>query len=59
MRDYSFQITEKQYNYLLPVLGNCGTKQLLASFDRKVEKFYFIGSSDGYKDLLNRCKYLD
>ena len=59
MRDYSFQLTKNQYNYLLPVLGNCGTKQLFYRIDRKIEKYYFIGSYDGYKDLLNRCKYIN
>lgn len=59
MEDYSFQITKKQYDYLLPVLGNCGSKQLFYRVDRKIEKYYFIGSNDGYKDLLNRCKYLN
>ncbi len=59
MRDHSFQITKKQYDYLLPVLGNCGSKQLFFRIDKKVEKYYFIGSYDGYKDLLNRCKYIN
>lgn len=59
MKDYSYQIIKKQYDYLLPVLGNCGSKQLFSRVDRKVEKYYFIGSHDSYKDLLNRCKYLN
>lgn len=59
MRDYSFQITKKQYDYLLPVLGNCGSKQLFSRVDKKIEKHYFIGSRDSYKDLLNRCKYIN
>ena len=58
MRDYPLQITSEQYNYLLPVFGNCGSKKLLNKIDRKVEKYYFIGSQDEHKDLLNRCKYL-
>lgn len=59
MRDYSFQITKKQYDYLLPVLGNCGSKQLLSRVDRKVEKYYYIGSYNDYKEVLNRCKYIN
>jgi hypothetical protein len=59
MRDYSFQITKEQYNYLLPVFGHCGSKQLFYRVDKKVEKYYFIGNSDDYKDLLNRCKYIN
>jgi hypothetical protein len=59
MRDYSFQLTKNQYNYLLPVLGNCFSKQLFSRIDRKIEKYYFIGNHDNYKDLLNRCKYIN
>jgi hypothetical protein len=59
MRDYSFQLTKKQYDYLLPVLGNCGSKQLLSRVDRKVEKYYYIGSCNDYKEVLNRCKYIN
>lgn len=59
MKDYSYQLTKKQYDYLLPVFGNCGSKQLFSRIDRKIEKYYFIGNCDSYKDLLNRCKYLD
>lgn len=59
MRDYSFQITQKQYNYLLPVFGNVGSKQMLCRIDRKVEKYYFIGNNEEFIDLLNRCKYLN
>ena len=54
-RDYSFQITKKQYDYLLPVLR----KQLLHRIDRKHDKYFFIGSDDEYLDLLNRCKYIN
>lgn len=58
IRDYSFQITLEQYNYLLPIFGNIGTKQLVARVDRKINKYYFIGTNDEYLDLLNRCKYI-
>jgi len=59
MRDYSFQITKKQYDYLLPIMGNCGSKQLFSKVVAKIEKYYFIGSNDDYKYLLNRCKYIN
>ena len=57
-RDYSFQITKKQYNYLLPVFGNVGSKKLSSVIDRKIDKYYFIGNYNEYLDLLNRCKYI-
>jgi hypothetical protein len=59
MRDYSFHLTKKQYDYLLPVLGNCGSKQLFSRVDRKIEKYYYIGSYNDYEEVLNRCKYLN
>ena len=58
MRAESFQLTKKQYDYLLPIYGNIGTKQLLSRIDRKVEKYFFIGTHSEYLELLNRCKYL-
>lgn len=57
-RDYSFPITLVQYNYLLPIYGNVGTKQLLYRIDRKYDKYFFIGNDEEYLDLLNRCKYI-
>lgn len=59
MIEYSFQITKKQYNYLLPIFGNIGTKKMLAIIDRKIDKYFFIGNQESYLDLLGRCKYLD
>lgn len=59
MKDYSFQITKKQHDYLLPIFGNCGLKKLLSVVDRKIEKFYFIGNHEEHRDFLNRCKYLE
>lgn len=50
MRDYSYNLTEKQYNYLLPVLR----PKLL----EKSGKHFFIGTHSDYIDCLNRCKYL-
>ena len=58
IKDYSFQITKEQFNYLLPIYGHQGTNQLLQKVDRKIDKFYFIGTHEQYLDLLNRCKYL-
>jgi hypothetical protein len=58
MRDYSFQITKNQFNYLLPIYGHEGTNQLFQRIDRKIEKFYFIGTYNQFLELLNRCKYL-
>jgi hypothetical protein len=58
MREYSFEITKEQYNYLLPVFGNVGSKKLLSKIDRGIEKYFFIGTEEGYLDLLNRCKYI-
>ena len=59
MREYSFEITIKQYNYLLPVFGCNGTNKLMSRVDRKINKYYFIGTNEDYIDLLNRCKYLN
>lgn len=58
MRDSSFKITKKQYDYLLPVFGNVGSRKLLLKTDRNIDKYYFIGTYDDYLDLLNRCKYI-
>ena len=54
MRDYSFQINKKQFDYLLPIYGYEGTNQLF----QKIDKFYFIGTHEEFLQLLNRCKYL-
>jgi hypothetical protein len=53
-----FQITKEEYNYLLPIFGNFGSKKLLSKIDRKVEKYYFIGNVEEHKDMLNRCAYM-
>ena len=58
MRDSSFQITKKQYDYLLPIFGNIGTRKLLLRSVRGVDSYYFIGTQEDYIELLNRCKYL-
>lgn len=59
MRDKSFQITKQQYDYLLPIFGNIGTKQLLHRVDRKVDKYFFIGTDEQHTDILNRCTYIN
>jgi hypothetical protein len=58
MVSQSFQLTKKQYNYLLPVFGNIGTKQLLSRIDRKIEKYFFIGTYEQFLDAINRCKFI-
>lgn len=58
MRTQSFQISKQQYDYLLPIYGIIGSNQLHYRTDRKIDKFYFIGTRSEYLDLLNRCKYL-
>jgi hypothetical protein len=58
MRKHSFQIIKKQYDYLLPIYGNIGSQQLLHRVDRKIDKYYFIGTNEEYKELLCRCEYM-
>lgn len=54
-----FQINKDKYNYLLPIYGNIGFgKFLVKSNILGHEIYYFIGTNEEYKDLLNRCKYL-
>lgn len=50
MRDYSFEITKRRYDYMFPVFGH---KRLLS----RGNKYYFIGNNEDYLDFLNRCKY--
>ena len=54
-RDESYKITKEQYNYLLPT--ELKPKLLCRNAGGK-EYHYFIGTFEGYKDVLNRCKYL-
>ena len=60
-RANSYPITKKQYDYLLPIYGNSGTipGKLHHRVDRKVDKYYFIGTDTEYVDMLNRCKYIN
>jgi len=58
MREYSFEITKVQHDYLLPIFGNCGTKKLLCRTDKKIDKYYFIGTKEDHIDLLTRCRYI-
>lgn len=55
-REYSYKITKKQYDYLLPIWGNgCKNVRLLNHHNG----YYFIGTYSDYCDALNRCKYLE
>jgi hypothetical protein len=54
-RDYSFTITKKQYDYLLPVFGIASSNNRLLA---RCGGYYFIGTHDEYRDMLNRCKYI-
>jgi hypothetical protein len=58
MREYSFEITKKMYDYLLPVFGITAKNKLICRTDRKVEKYYFIGTKEDHIDLLTRCRYI-
>jgi len=55
---YSHQISKKQFDYLLPVYNTTTKRRLFQRIDRGVDKFYFLGTNDEYKDMLNRCAYL-
>jgi hypothetical protein len=48
---YSWGITKKQYNYLLPAIK----KNLLT----REGQFFFIGTEEEYDDMRCRLKYLD
>lgn len=52
-----FTITEKQYNYLLPVPSMKSKMQRIIG--KVKDSYVFVGTYEDYKDLLNRCKYLD
>ncbi len=58
--DYSYTLTKKQHDYLLPVFGIAaqGATKLLTRIERKIDKYFFIGTHEDYLDALNRCKYL-
>jgi len=57
--EYSHPITEKQYNYLLPVYGIGALNRCkYGSLYQRRDKYYFIGTNDDYKDMLQRCLYL-
>lgn len=59
MGAYSYQITKKQYDYMLPIYGIPALNKLHSRIDRKIEKFYFIGTENEYLEMLNRCKYIN
>lgn len=56
IREHSYTLTVKQYNYLLPVFGIVaqGRTRLL----ERCGNYYFIGTYEDYLDALNRCLYL-
>lgn len=53
---YSYGLTKKQHDYLLPIYGICAPQktQLL----ERQERHYFIGTYLEYVEALNRCAYL-
>ena len=53
---FSWSLTKKQYNNLLPTSVGAN---LLVRRNKDVDKYYFIGVQDEFKDAMNRCKYLD
>ena len=54
--DSSYELTKKQYDYLLPIYGICAPQktQLL----ERQGRYSFIGTYVEYTEALNRCKYL-
>lgn len=54
----SYPITKEQYDYLLPVFGNIGSKKLLMRSNAFGEQYFFIGTHEEHIDMLNRCKYM-
>mgnify|MGYP006921281169 CR=1 FL=1 len=60
MTPNKYQITKEQYDYLLPVFGIASNNwKMFTRTDRKVQKYYFLGTNDEYIDFLNRCQYLN
>ena len=63
MRDYSFEITKKQHDYLLPIFGKSGCykkNRLYQKIDNsRGDRFFFIGTNEEHEDMLERCAYLD
>ena len=62
MIEYSFTITQNQYNYLLPVFGIAAysrTRLLCRHFPGGKELYFFIGTNEDYEYMLAMCKYLD
>mgnify|MGYP007095022682 CR=1 FL=1 len=57
-----FEITKQQYDYLLPIFGRSYTSdpKLVTSNNKfKSLEYFFLGTKEEYKDMLNRCKYLN
>lgn len=59
-REYSYTITKKQHDYLLPIFGRIAKNKLIERYHsrKKITTYLFIGSEEGYKDMLLRCRYL-
>lgn len=59
--EYSYKISKKQYDYLLPIYGITTTNQLLhKQYPAPIgDRYYFIGTPEEYKELLVRCAYID
>ena len=52
--DKSFSLTEKQYNYLLPVFGI--SSQNKTKLLERQGTYFFIGTSSEYLDILTNFK---
>lgn len=61
MREHSFSITKKQYDYMLPIFGiaGCIANKMLCRVEKKIEKYFFIGTNEDYLEFLNRCKFIN
>lgn len=53
----TYYITEAQYNYLLPVPSVKAKMKRISQKGKDV--FIFTGTEGDYRDMLERCKYLD
>lgn len=53
----TYYITEAQYNFLLPVPSMKAKMRRIARKGK--DAFTLTGTKEDYKDMLERCKYLD
>lgn len=62
MREFSYPITKEQYNYLLPVYGiaTFGRTRIGERYVKRqgITTYYFIGTDQDYKEMLQKCFYL-